>query len=285
VRVRVREMEDYVRNDITLLYGDCLERLNEIEDNSIDLILSDLPYGIIARCSKWDKAIPFDNMWYQIERVIKDKSAICLFSMEPFSSKLRISNIELYKYDWYWIKGRPSGFVNAKLRPLNSVELINVFSKSNTANGSKNNMIYYPQGLVRVNVKHKNYKNNYLSSFESRKETHISEYANYPRNILHFDKDTNKTGHPTQKPVELLKYLIQTYTLEGETVLDFTMGSGSTGVACKELNRKFIGIEIEERYFDIAVNRIKETNIPFAQFVIDFSKDEVAKNEITPNRD
>lgn len=242
---------------INLIQGDCLELLKTIPDGSVDLILTDPPYGTTA--CKWDSVIPFEPMWEQLKRIIKPNGAIVLFGSEPFSSALRMSNIKQYKYDWIWEKSRPVGIFNAKLKPLRSHELISVFSDGMTANGSNRNMKYYPVGVCKGGVKTNNPKNGVEYSIkgyrESLPENHITHGSNYPRDVLKFSSES-KTVHPTQKPVALLEYLIKTYTNECETVLDFTMGSGSTGVACVNTNRKFIGIELDEKYFAIAKGRI-----------------------------
>ena len=237
--------------------GDCLERMKEIPDASVDLVLTDPPYGTTA--CKWDSVIDFGLMWEQLKRIIKPNGAIVLFGSEPSSSALRMSNIKQYKYDWVWEKSRPVGIFNAKLKPLRSHELISVFSDGMTANGSNRNMKYYPVGVCKGGVKTNNPKNGVEYSIkgyrESLPENHITHGSNYPRDVLKFSSES-KTVHPTQKPVALLEYLIKTYTQENETVLDFTMGSGSTGVACVNTNRKFVGIELDENYFSIAKNRI-----------------------------
>ena len=242
---------------INLMCGDCLERMKEIPDASVDLVLTDPPYGTTA--CKWDSVIDFGLMWEQLKRIIKPNGAIVLFGSEPFSSALRMSNIKQYKYDWVWEKSRPVGIFNAKLKPLRSHELISVFSDGMTANGSNRNMKYYPVGVCKGGVKTNNPKNGVEYSIkgyrESLPENHITHGSNYPRDVLKFSSES-KTVHPTQKPVALLEYLIKTYTQENETVLDFTMGSGSTGVACVNTNRKFVGIELDENYFSIAKNRI-----------------------------
>lgn len=250
---------DYKTENLWLMKGDCLERMREIPDKSVDLILTDPPYGTTA--CKWDSVIPFEEMWKGIKRVIKPSSATVLFGIDPFSSYLRASNIEWFKYDWIWLKSRPSGIMNAKLRPMSTHEIISVFSDGKTSNGNKNNMRYFPQGIKKIDrvtrspsKPREGAENSY--SRPSHKEFYTQEFTNYPRTILEFGKDEKEKLHPTQKPVALLEYLIKTYTLEGETVLDFTMGSGSTGVACKNLSRKFIGIERDDRYFHIAQKRI-----------------------------
>lgn len=240
-----------------LYLGDCLVEMKNIPDNSVDCIITDPPYGT-TQC-KWDVVIPYEPMWEQLKRIIKPRGAICLFGSEPFSSHLRLSNLKMFKYDWVWIKNRPTGFVNAKLKPMNNSEIISVFSQGKTSNGNNNNMKYYPQGLVPFQKMSKSPalpKNENSYSRPSHKKEFFQENTNYPRNTLNFNK-AEKTVHPTQKPVALLEYLIKTYTLENETVLDFTMGSGSTGVACKKLNRNFIGIEKDENYFNIAKKRIE----------------------------
>ena len=232
---------------IDLHKGDCLEVMKGIESGSVDAIITDPPYGTTA--CKWDSVIDFELMWEQLNRIIKPNGAIVLFGNEPFSSALRMSNIKNYKYDWIWNKRLSANGVVARYQPLKITELISVFSNK------KHN--YFPQGVVSCN------KKNYRSNSEiatTKKHTYTQLVTNFPKNILDF-KGVNrlKTQHPTQKPVELMEYLIKTYTNEGETVLDFTMGSGSTGVACKQTNRNFIGIEQDDKYFEIAQNRIQTT--------------------------
>jgi len=226
-----------------LLQGDCLELLPTLPDNSIDLCLTDPPYGTTA--CKWDSVIPFEPMWKELKRIVKDNGAICLFGSEPFSSALRMSNIKMFKYDWIWHKNNKTGHLNAKKRPLFNVENVSVF---------QNKLFYYPQGLIPFNkiTKRGGNGDNYGKSGTSN----FQRFTNYPTQHLEFSC-VSKTLHPTQKPVALLEYLIKTYTLENETVLDFTMGSGSTGVACKNLDRNFIGIERDKKYFEIAKERIK----------------------------
>ena len=245
---------------IELMQGDCLEKMKDIPDKSIDMILCDLPYGTTA--CKWDTIIPFEPLWEQYKRIIKDNGAIVLFGSEPFSSALRMSNIENYKYDWKWLKSRTVGFLNAKNAPLKKNEDVIVFSNGKTANNNKNRMVYFPQGLREINKIKKSVSQGnetVVGNRPSRNKDYVAKYEGYPNNILEF-KNENKQVHPTQKPVALLEYLIKTYTLEWETVLDNCMGSGSTGVACKNLNRNFIGIELDEEYFEIAKERIKEGN-------------------------
>ncbi len=244
------------------MQGDCLERMKEIPDGSVDMVLTDPPYGTTV--CKWDLIIPLEPMWEQLKRLIKPSGAIVLFGQEPFSSCLRMSNIQQFKYDWYWEKTRPSGFVNAKLKPLKDIEVLSVFSEGATANGSIRNMPYFPQGLLEINKTWKrpqrygDGKGVNPSRKKHKLERNI-KYENYPRQVLRYKNSNKNLLHPTQKPVALMEYLIKTYTNESETVLDFTMGSGTTGVACKNLNRSFIGIELDEKYFKIAEKRITDT--------------------------
>lgn len=244
---------------IDLWQGDCLELMKNIEDKSVDMILCDLPYGTTA--CKWDNVILFEPLWEQYSRIIKDNGAIVLFGSEPFASKLRMSNLKMYKYDWVWVKSKPSGHLEAKNKPMRKHENLMVFSKGNSANGCKNRITYNPQGLVE---KFRIYKNSTQSEVWGNRKSRangtyaISKYTNYPNTILYFGIDKEKI-HPTQKPVALLEYLIKTYTNEGDTVLDNCMGSGSTGVACLNTNRNFIGIELDPTYFAIAKIRIENT--------------------------
>lgn len=230
--------------------GDCLERMKEIPDKSVDMVLTDPPYGTTA--CKWDTVIPFDKMWAELKRIIKnERSAIVLFGSEPFSSALRMSNIKEFKYDWILEKAQGIDFQLANKRPMKKHEIASVFAIKSP--------LYYPQGLVVCNVQRggrKNGKTNFVRINPKTEKPHIRKFTNYPTSIIPFPKIKNEL-HPTQKPVALLEYLIKTYTLENETVLDFTMGSGSTGVACKNLNRSFIGIERDDKYFEIAKNRIE----------------------------
>ena len=256
-----------IKTDRYELYnGDCLEVMDKLIEQGVkvDCILTDPPYGTTA--CKWDNVILFEPMWERLNKLIKPSGAIVLFGTEPFSSSLRASNIRNYKYDWYWNKSKALGFAHCKNKPMNKVEVISVFSLSNIKHkGQPNRMEYNPQGLIPYNklVKGNNKScegdtNGHRYARPSHKE-YIREFTNYPTNILEFNNEGN-TVHPTQKPVALLEYLIKTYTNETELVLDFTMGSGSTGVACMNTNRKFIGIELDKVYFDIAKNRIEEIN-------------------------
>lgn len=238
-----------------LWQGDCLEELKNIADGSIDLILCDPPYGT-TQC-KWDTVIPFEPMWSELKRVIKPNGAIALFGSEPFSSALRMSNIKQFKYDWYWNKNKFTNHLNAKKQPMRAVEVISVF--------------YFKQPLFNITPFRDGYsvqrsnkgevgaKGIWGSHDKGKKGALITKIKSCI-DALFFDvvhpQSNEKVAHSTQKPVALLEYLIKTYTLEGETVLDFTMGSGSTGVAAKNLNRNFIGIEKDPKYFEIARERI-----------------------------
>lgn len=227
-----------------LIHGDCLEELQNIPTGSIDLILTDPPYGTTA--CKWDSIIPLEKMWPLLDRVIKSNGVTVLFGNEPFSSMLRMGNIKNYKYDWVWQK-KHTGQLNAKKQPLRNVENIIVFYKKQP--------LYTPQ--FTYSKPYITYNKNYKGSEaygKQRDHISISDGRRYPKQILNFTE--NFIFHPTQKPVALMEYLIKTYTHPGETVLDFTMGSGTTGVACVNLDRKFIGIEKDPHYFKIAQKRI-----------------------------
>jgi site-specific DNA-methyltransferase (adenine-specific) len=238
---------------IKLLHGDCLELMKSIPDGSIDAIITDPPYGTTA--CKWDSVIPFEPMWAELKRIIKPNGAIVLFGSEPFSSYLRLSNIKQYKYDLYWQKQKPVNFLQLKRRFGKTTENIIVFySKQCTYNPQKTTV----NDSKRVKNKIQKGKGNSITSaigFIAR--DYQDDGTRYPIDILKFKRvDESKIIHPTQKPVSLLEYLVKTYTNENETVLDFTMGSGTTGVACKNLNRNFIGIELDKNYFNIAKERI-----------------------------
>lgn len=238
---------------IKLYKGDCLELMESIPAGSIDAIICDPPYGTTA--CKWDSVIPFDLMWEQLNRIIKPNGAIVLFGLEPFSSALRMSNIKNYKYDWYWEKTSASNHLNSKKQPLRLYEIVSLFYKKQPT--------YNPQGLIKGAFENSRPSKSKIIDgnkvYRQEREYGNSEYGNYPKNKLYFSNPNNKSLHPTQKPVALMEYLIKTYTNENETVLDFTMGSGSTGVACVNTFRKFIGIEMDENYFNIATKRIEET--------------------------
>ena len=239
---------------IDLRLGDCLEVMKDIPDASVDAIITDPPYGTTA--CKWDSVIDFDLMWEQLNRVIKPNGAIVLFGSEPFSSALRMSNIKNYKYDWIWEKSQGVNFAQCNHMPMSVYETISVFGKFGMSKNAKVQPIYNPQNLIILN-KNKKAKTTTEHRVCDNNKDHIQKYGNYPRQIQRFSSERGL--HPTQKPIALMEYLIKTYTNEGEVVLDFTMGSGSTGVAAKNLNRNFIGIEQDQKYFNIAEQRIKET--------------------------
>ena len=248
-----------------LIHGDCLEKMNDIPDKSIDMILCDLPYGTTRL--KWDSPVDLRLLWFHYKRIIRDNGAIVLFANQPFTSTLIASNFEWYRYSWIWVKPFPTGFLNANYRPMLSFEDICVFSKLGAGAGSKGNaMRYFPQGLVAKSTKKKNKANSRgmhihdtancgVSNVLNSNSEYEQKFTGYPNNILEFDRDTESL-HPTQKPIPLLEHLIKTYTLDGETVLDNCMGSGSTGVGCINTKRNFIGIENDDAYFEIAKNRI-----------------------------
>ena len=239
---------------IELYQGDCLEVMDKLIKNEVkvDMILTDPPYGSM-NC-KWDNIIPFNEMWEKLNKLIKPKGAICLFGTEPFSSALRMSNIKNYKYDCKWLKSRKTGFQMVKKRPLKCYEDIMIFyQKQPTHNNTQLIKLDKPISSYRKNGK----GGNLLNTVNTKKDR-FQEYTNYNRDLLRFNNEHNVNAyHPTQKPVDLLEYLIKTYTNEGDLVLDFTMGSGSTGVACINTSRDFIGIELDEGYFDIAKDRLE----------------------------
>ena len=250
-------------NGNELINGDCLEVMKYIPDKSIDMILCDPPYG--TTCLKWDKVINFDVLWQEYKRIIKDNGIIVLFGIQPFTTMLIASNLEMYRYSWLWKKNTATGFLNANYKPLNITEDICVFSFGTIGSLSKNPITYYPQGIVEVNIKKKNNPNSNwrknkgydsMNNVLNSDKEFTQKYTGYPNNILDFDRD-KPSVHPTQKPVALLEYLINTYTNENDLVLDNCMGSGSTGVACLHTNRNFIGIELDKKYFQVAKERIE----------------------------
>ncbi len=265
---------------IKLYKGDCLERMKEISDSSVNLILADLPYGTTdrngksgSRIFKWDSVIPLDKLWEQYKRILKRNGAVVLTADQPFTSQLVLSNLEWFKYEWIWKKSRTTGFFTANYRPMKCTEDILVFSEGGAAAASaksaKGNMVYNPQGLIPKRVKKKNSRarlGKLLGNEEfvgkNNKMLGNSEYeqkwTNYPSEILEFAIETG-TSHPTQKPVPLMEYLIKTYSNEGGVVLDNVMGSGTTGIAAIKSKRNFIGIEKEQEFFDLSVDRISNS--------------------------
>ena len=268
----------------SILYqGDCLEEMNKIADESVDLILCDLPYGTTDRKGveekgnnrllKWDTVIPLDLLWEQYRRVLKPLGTVALTADQPFTSMLILSNLDWFKYEWIWKKQKTTGFLLANYRPMKETEDVVIFSPGGAAAASRNgkNMTYNPQGLIEKKVKKKNsakrlgkFSHNPEHMGENNKLLHETEYeqkwTNYPSEIIEFGLDRNVI-HPTQKPVALMEYLIKTYSNEGETVLDNCMGSGTTGVACKKTNRNFIGIEKDAEYFTQAKERIESVTV------------------------
>lgn len=236
-----------------LRQGNCLELMKEIPDGSVDMVLCDMPYGT-TRC-KWDVQLSLDKLWEQYNRIVKENGAIVLFAAEPFASVLRLSNIKNFKYDWVWDKVKGTGFLNAKKQPMRGHEMVCVFYRKQCeynpqktqGHKRKVSLSEHKQGRKAT----ENYGKHGLTSYDSTER--------YPRSILTVSSDTQKSAlHPTQKPVFLLEYMIRTYTSPGDTVLDNCMGSGSTGVACVNTGRGFIGIELNDGYFNIAQNRIEE---------------------------
>lgn len=235
-----------------LQQGDCLELMQGLPDKSIDLILCDLPYGM-TDC-KWDNIIPFDALWEQYKRIIKDNGAIVLFSVQPFTTKLISSNMKMFKYCWYWKKNAAVGFTYAKYQPMRQIEDICVFYKKAPT--------YNPQGIQKIlggKVRKKKFNTEKDLTIKSKylNKEHIQKFTNFPKNILCFKKDSTRL-HPTQKPVALLEYLIKTYTNEGAVVLDNCAGSGSTCIAAKNTKRRYIGFELDPYYYGLACKRLEE---------------------------
>ena len=237
---------------IQLRKGDCLGLMRDIPDKSIDAIICDLPYGVTNM--KWDSVLPLDLLWEQYKRIIKDGGAIVLTASQPFTSALIMSNPKMFKYACVWEKSKATGFLNAKIRPLVAHEDIVVFCKGTP--------VYYPQmtkgGAYNKGVRKKQTNDDVYGSFNQVEVK--SEGLRYPRSVQYFKtaESEGKTYHKTQKPIALMEYLIKTYTNEGEVVLDNTFGSGTTGVACVNTNRGFIGMELDDKYFEIAKERIEK---------------------------
>ena len=241
-------------NQIQIKRGDCLELMKEIPDESIDMVLCDLPYGTTT--CKWDSVIPFEPLWEQYKRIIKDNGTITLVGQEPFSSFLRLSNVDNYKYDIYWEKERLTNINQVKKRVGKTVETISVFYKKQCTYNPQ--MVKY-DGKPRTNK----VKNGKMGTLTDQQKKKVFEYNDtgwrYPTQVWKFQRDCLTSNlHPTQKPIALLEELIKTFTNEGETVLDNCMGSGSTGIACINTNRNFIGYELDEHYFQIAKERLEQ---------------------------
>lgn len=269
-------MDDIITDNIKLYYGDCLEKMKLIADDSIDLILCDLPYGT-TKC-KWDTIIDLNELWKNYKRIIKKPSGvILLFGQQPFTSMLVSSNYEWFKYNMIWKKNKTTQFLLANYRPMKCTEDICVFSKGGAAAASrhKGNMTYNPQGLVSVEIKKNNSEkrigkmlnqahhlgpNNKLIS----NSEYTQKFTNYPNELIEFDIEYD-TIHETQKPVKLIEYLIKTYSNENDMVLDNTMGSGTTGIGCINTNRKFIGIELNDKYYKLSKHRILSSIQPLVE--------------------
>ena len=243
-------MKPVIIGNATLYLGDCLEVMAVLPDASVDMILCDLPYGTTA--CKWDAVIPFEPLWAEYRRVAKRNAAIVLTASQPFTTALIASNLADFRYCWVWEKQQPTGFLDARRKPMKAHEDVCVFYAATAT--------YNPQGLITVQVKNSR-KNKSGSGVYGAvgADDYVQKEGNFPRSVLKIDRVTHGQVHPTQKPVALMEYLIRTYTNEGETVLDNCMGSGTTGVACLNTGRPFIGIEREPKYFDIACRRIEDS--------------------------
>lgn len=242
---------------VVLYCGDCLEKMNGILDCSVELVLTDPPYGTTV--CKWDSIIPFKPMWEQLKRIIKPNAVIAITASQPFSSALVMSNPEMFKHEWVWIKNRGSNFANTVREPMKEHEVVLVFSRGKwTYNRQMQERAELGSARAKYAVEHNNQCREGTRQFEGR-APHKIDSLRVPSSHQKFNiaSGREKTKHPTQKPVNLMEYLIKTYTNEGEMVLDFAMGSGTAGVACANTNRRFVGIEIDETYFNISVERIK----------------------------
>jgi len=230
---------------VKLLQGDCLEVMRSIPDGSVDMVLTDMPYNITQ--NEWDKAIDLSAMWYELKRIIKPNGAMVFTATQPFTTLLIASNLPDFKYNWYWQKNRATGVFNAKKQPLRNIEEVCVFHVKE----------YKPQGLVEYNKPSRNGAKESSNYGKGKTNSYTQAWTNYPKQLLSFDS-VQRVEHPTQKPVALMEYLIKTYTNEQDVVIDMFMGSGSTGVACVNTNREFIGIELDPDYFKIAQDRIEK---------------------------
>ena len=232
------------------MLGDCLECMKEIPDGSVDMVLTDPPYGTTA--CKWDSVIPFEPMWVQLKRIVKPNGAIVLMASQPFTSALVMSNVKMFKYEFTWVRAHKSGHLNAKNRPMVAHENVLVFYAKQPT--------YDPvlmQGSASAGKTATPTKTEVYGAVESQELYKRPDYVSKDSALTGFAV-TDRGLHPTQKPVSLMEYLIKTYTNEGETVLDFTMGSGTTGVAAANTGRRFIGVELDQKYFEIAVNRMSK---------------------------
>lgn len=249
-------------NKNTVYKGNCLELMTEIDNKSIDMILCDLPYGVTA--CKWDVIIPFEQLWKEYERIITDNGAIVLTATQPFTSHLIMSNIKMFKYCWYWKKSKPNGWQHSKNKPMTTIEELCVFSKAPMGHVSllgNRRMNYFPRGIAKTGEQKKIDPRKHGPSMGSRPNQVGREYevmTGFPRNLLEFASVSGKNMHPTQKPVDLFEYMINTYTQVGDLVLDNCCGSGTTGVACQNTGRDYILMELDEKYIDITNKRLEE---------------------------
>lgn len=244
----MKSLLDYKDSNTWLMHGDCLDRMKEIPDGSVDMILTDPPYGTTA--CKWDSIIPLDLMWAELKRIVKDRATVVMTAAQPFTATLIHSNLKDYKYNWVWYKNLPTNYPNAKRRPLTKHEDICVWQMGGRQFYNPQKSLGHPptnsaNGCTQGGIYHGNNIRNYKGGDTTRFPTTVIDFIKCERGL-----------HPTQKPVPLMKYLIKTYTNENETILDFTYGSGTTGVACMNLNRNFIGIEMDDKYFNIGKERI-----------------------------
>jgi site-specific DNA-methyltransferase (adenine-specific) len=258
-------MLDYRSENITLLYGDCLERMKEVEDRSVELILCDLPYGTTS-CA-WDSVIDIDAMWAQYKRIVTATGAIVLTAAQPFTSVLAASNLPWFKYEWIWVKNRPTNFAHAKNKPMKKHENILVFSPGTTVHKtqSKMRMTYNPQGVFDIASKKVTKRaSEKTDAFFADRPGHGEferKQSGFPHSLLEYS--TDQLGlHPTAKPIELFRYLVRTYSNEGERVMDNCLGSGTTGIAAVMENRRFVGMEQDEKYFNMSRDRILAAALP-----------------------
>ena len=249
--------------EINKIYNmDCLKGMKYIDNKSVDMILCDLPYGTTA--CKWDTIIPFEPLWERYNKIIKDNGIIALFGSEPFSTALRMSQFDLYRYDWYWVKSKAGLYQHAKNRPMKAIETISIFSKAKWGHVSqvKNRMPYIPQGIKSSGIKIVTKNHNAGGTVGKRPNQIGKEYESFtgfPNDVLYYQNIIGKQAiHSTQKPVDLCEYLIKTYTNENELVLDNCMGSGTTAIACINTNRNYIGFELDKKYYEVANERIKQ---------------------------
>lgn len=243
-------------SEFNLMHGDCLEMMKLIPDGSVDMVLCDLPYGTTQ--NKWDSVIPLDLLWEEYQRVVRKGGAIVLTATQPFSSLVVSSNFDMFKYEWIWQKSRVTGVLNAKHQPLRQHEVILVFCDGKTTYNAQGTVAcdnWAGTGHASGNAES---SRNYGAITQTEDGSYQQTTTNWPRSVLLVPSE-GATVHPTQKPVALMEYLVRTYTNEGETVLDNTMGSGTTGVACANTKRRFVGIERDDKYFSIAQERISSS--------------------------